>query len=449
MNLNISSIKAIGISLLCNTQGKVIELLCDEIGLDNKIHVDQLFITIFDRESREKAANFLVELKSRGVTLDWPLSITVDSRQPILLHFSGGMNGDNMFIVGTKTPASANQFFEELMKINNEQANKLRQAIKEQMQTARSNTVNQDRQLYEELTQLNNELSNTQRELTKKNIQLEQQRKALNKLNTELSTTIEELQQTRDQLIQSEKMASLGRLVSGFAHEINTPIGIALTAASTIEETTRTVDFMLNQEDVSETELVAALKKLSIASGLTMSNLRRAAKLVGSFKRTSIDQSLENQRLFGLHEIIRDIVTSLESKFKSTAITIEVDCPTTLNLYSYPGVMGQILSNLILNSWNHGFDEGQLAGKISIYAYSEDEQIYLNYSDTGKGMTSEVLEKLFEPFYTTKRGKGGTGLGMFICYNLVMTRLNGTLKCQSQIGAGSQFYISFPSNIIN
>ncbi len=447
MNLNPLSIKSIGISLLCNTQGKILELLCDEIGLDSKIKINQLFITVFDLDSREKAANFLVELKQRGVTLDWPLTITVDSRT-ILLHFSGGMNGDNMFIVGTKTPASANQFFEELMKINNEQANRLRQAIKEQMR-ATHNTVGQDRQLYEELTQLNNELSNTQRELTKKNVQLEQQRKALNKLNTELSTTIEELQQTRDQLIQSEKMASLGRLVSGFAHEINTPIGIALTAASTIEETTRTVNFMLNQEDVSETELVAALGKLLVASGLTMSNLRRAAELVGSFKRTSIDQSLENPRLFGLHEIICDIVTSLESKFKSTAITIKVDCPTTLNLYSYPGIIGQILSNLMLNSWSHGFDEGQLAGKINIHAYSEGEQVYLNYSDTGRGMNPEVLEKLFEPFYTTKRGRGGTGLGMYICYNLVMTRLNGILNCQSQVGAGSQFYISFSSNIIN
>ncbi|MEZ5670891.1 MAG: histidine kinase dimerization/phospho-acceptor domain-containing protein [Thiotrichaceae bacterium] len=358
MNLKTLDIKATGISLLCNMQGKIIELLCDEIGLASKIQVGQIFITVFDLESREKAANFLVELKLRGVTLDWPLSVTVDA-QPMLLHFAGGMNGDNMFIVGTKTPASANQFFNELMKINNEQANKLREVIKQQVQGTR-NIDNRDSQLYEELTQLNNELANAQRELTKKNMQLEQQRKELKQLNTELSSTIAELQQTRDELIQSEKMASLGRLVSGFAHEINTPIGVALAAASAIEETTQTINFMLNQEDVSETELVAVLEKLAIASGLTMSNLRRAAELVQSFKRTSIDQASETQRLFGLYEVIHDVIVSLDSKFKSTAITIEVECPMAPNLYSYPGVISQILTNFMLNSWIHGFDEGQM-----------------------------------------------------------------------------------------
>lgn len=179
----------LGVSLLCDHQGKVINLLCDELELASYIKEGKLFTAAFDNENREKAANFLVELKSKGVTFDWPLSLYANNRL-LLLHFSGGLDGDNLFIVGNTTPLNVDQFFDELMKINNEQTNALRETMKAQFQVTQWAKSNQSTQLYEELSQLNNELA-------KKNRQLEQQRKELE---------------------QSEKMAALGRLVSNFAH---------------------------------------------------------------------------------------------------------------------------------------------------------------------------------------------------------------------------------------
>lgn len=154
--------KPTGVSLLCDLRGNVLELLCDEIGLDDKIATNQLFITAFDSDSREKATNFLIELKLRGITLDWALSVTV-KQHPTLLHFSGSVNGNTLFIVGTRIPGNPEHFFNELMKINNEQANKLRGEIKNQVRATHNldHRDNLDSKLYEELTQLNNELANT------------------------------------------------------------------------------------------------------------------------------------------------------------------------------------------------------------------------------------------------------------------------------------------------
>lgn len=441
MNLNPSSIKSIGISLLCNTQGKILELLCDEIGLDGKIKINQLFITVFDLDSREKAANFLVELKQRGVTLDWPLTITVDSRT-ILLHFSGGMNGDNMFIVGTKTPASANQFFEELMKINNEQANKLRQAIKEQVRATHQN--NQDSELYEELSQLNNELANTQRELTKKNAQLERQRGELEKLNIALSTTIKELHKTRDELAQSEKMASLGRLVSGFAHELNTPIGIAVGSASALQGEARKIKWLLDQEEVDVDELLSAVDGIDNGFELTLSNLERAGNLISSFKRTAVDQTSGELRSFSVLEVIQDTLNTLKNHFKKTEISIQISCPPDLKIVSLPGALEQILTNLLMNSLIHGFDEGKCSGEIHINVQLQEQHLQLNYFDNGHGISAENLEKIFEPFFTTHRAHGGSGLGGYICYNLVTTQLKGNISCHSQLEHGVNFNITYP-----
>jgi signal transduction histidine kinase len=433
------------ISLLCDSQYKIIEFIRDELGISKQVAVGHSFTAIVDSESLEKALNFLVELRTKGATFDWPLAVPLD-RQLSLLHFAGGISGNDFFIIGAKTSTNINQLHEELMKINNEQVNMLRKTIKEQMLTARAREG--DSQLYEELTKVNNELANTQRELAKKNVQLEQQRKKLEVLNQELQATIAELQRTRNELVQSEKMASLGRLVSGFAHEINTPIGIALTAASMIDETAQTINTMLAAKEVSETELTTALDKLSNAGQLTVSNLRRAGDLVTNFKRTSIDQTMGTKRLFGLQGIIQDIILSLDNKFRRTSIKIELTCPTDLNIYGDPGAISQILTNLLINSLIHGFEDGQQAGTITIHAYRDSHTIHLDYTDTGKGMDKEALEKLFEPFYTTRRARGGTGLGMYICYNLVVTRLKGTITCESELGEGSIFHISFPIETI-
>lgn len=434
------------ISLLCDIHGIVQELLYDEIGLSDKIRVGQPFNATFDLASMEKASNFLAELKLRGVTLDWALSLVFEQR-PLLLYFSGGVNGDSLFIIGTRTSRTPSEFFEELMKINNEQANKLREVIKKQVQMTQRPSDNPSSQLYEELMKLNNELSNTQRELTKKNFQLDHQRRQLEHLNQELSATISELHRTRDELTQSEKMASLGRLVSGFAHELNTPIGIAVGSASALQDQARKVKWLLEQEEVDVDELVSAVNSIDTGFQLTLANLERAGNLINSFKRTAVDQTASDITAFNVFELIQDTLNTLCNQFKKTAIQIHVSCPQDLVVISLPGALEQILTNLLLNSLTHGFAEGKNPGDIHLHVELQNEQLQFCYSDNGHGIATEYLEKIFEPFFTTYRSHGGTGLGTYICYNLVTVQLKGTIRCESSLGNGVKFYIQYPVSL--
>ncbi|MBE9563018.1 MAG: HAMP domain-containing protein [Proteobacteria bacterium] len=230
----------------------------------------------------------------------------------------------------------------------------------------------------------------------------------------QLNNKVEELSKTRHELVQSEKMASLGRLVAGFAHELNTPIGVAVGTASVLQNKTKLINKLLEQEEVDEEELLTVLAAVDEASELTLSNLKRASHLVNSFKRTDIK--------------------------------IQLDCPDKLNIYSIPGSLEQILTNLIMNSWIHGFDEGKNSGNIAIAIQLVEDRLKINYSDTGKGIPPEALEKVFEPFFTTNRVGGGSGLGMYICYNIVTTKLAGSMTCESTVGEGVLFKIDFPEH---
>lgn len=261
---------------------------------------------------------------------------------------------------------------------------------------------------------------------------------------SELDNKISELTKTRNELIQSEKMASLGRLVGGFAHEINTPIGVAVSASSFLEENARTIKHLLAQEEVTEEELLACSEPIEEAAKLTQSNLRRAAKLVASFKRTAIDQSNETSHLFDVAESISDVINSLRNKFKRTQIKINIKCPEKLSLYGNPGDLEQLLTNLMFNSLVHGFNNGEEQGSIHIEVKQVKKIFQLEYSDNGKGMDITHLDRIFEPFFTTNRTHGGSGLGLYICYNLVTINLKGTIHCDSRPNQGVYFLIQFP-----
>jgi signal transduction histidine kinase len=260
----------------------------------------------------------------------------------------------------------------------------------------------------------------------------------------QLNAKVEELTQTRHELVQSEKMASLGRLVAGFAHELNTPLGVAIGSASMLQRKAKKVNSLVEQEEVDVDELLAILKSIDKGSDLTLSNLERAANLVTSFKRTAIDQTSDKARSFHVHQVVNDTINTLQSQFKKTDIEISVDCPKALKVKSLPGALEQILTNLLMNSLIHGFNEGQNAGVIQINVQLSGEQLHLEYSDNGKGIASENLEKIFEPFFTTYRAHGGSGLGMYICYNVVTTQLHGTINCESTLGKGVIFRIDYP-----
>ena len=263
----------------------------------------------------------------------------------------------------------------------------------------------------------------------------------------QLNAKVEELLQTRQELVQSEKMASLGRLVAGFAHELNTPIGVAIGSTSILQEEANKINQLIEQEEVDEDELLSALDSINQGSNLTMSNLKRASKLVTSFKRTAVDQTFDVIRKFRVNEVINDTINTLRNRFKQTDIDIQVDCSVELNVNSLPGALEQILTNLLINSLIHGFNDGKNAGIIKINAQQLDsEHLHLEYSDNGNGIPETNLAKIFEPFFTTNRAHGGSGLGMYICYNLVTTQLQGTISCESTLGKGIKFAINYPIN---
>jgi len=288
-----------------------------------------------------------------------------------------------------------------------------------------------------EILHLNREQSSLMRELHKTNAQLTQKKKAL-------TQSIADLKSAQAELVESEKMASLGRLVAGFAHEINTPVGIALTASSSILESSEQIDRMLLQDEVEEEELISAFESIRDASKLVFSNLNRSADLVGSFKRTSIDQSFESVSVYCLNDTIEDVFASMRIKIKNTAIKTMFDSQENISLYGNPGDIFQIISNLFDNSFLHGFDNGKLGGEIAIGVRKKENNIVIHYSDTGKGMSTETAERIFEPFYTTLRARGGSGLGMYICHNIVTSRLNGMIVCNSRQGKGTEFKITVP-----
>jgi signal transduction histidine kinase len=274
-----------------------------------------------------------------------------------------------------------------------------------------------------------------------------QQEEVLARISTHLRLIelTHQLQQSHQKLVQSEKMASLGRLVAGFAHELNTPLGVAIGSASILLQEAQKINGLMEQEEVDVDDLLPVLESLDQSANLTLSNVKRAANLVKSFKRTAVDQTSDEIRKFYVHEVIFDTINTLHSRFKKTAIDIQVDCPNEINVNSLPGVLEQILTNLLMNSLIHGFNEGQNAGSIKIKVQEKGNNLHLEYSDNGKGIEKENLAKIFEPFFTTNRAHGGSGLGMYICYNLITTQLQGTITCDSTLDFGVVFNIDYPT----
>jgi signal transduction histidine kinase/purine-cytosine permease-like protein len=296
------------------------------------------------------------------------------------------------------------------------------------------------------LTQESRQLA--QEELDERNLQLLQEVQERNLAEAQLQEkakqleqTLHNLQQAEAQLIQTEKMAALGGLVAGIAHEINTPIGIGVTAASLLAEKTIAFSERFKSGTMKRSDLEKFLDLAQQSSRMTLSNLERAAELIHSFKQVAVDQSSESKRLFNLKEYLEEILLQLSPKLKATKHQVEVKGDRHLTLISYPGAFSQIVTNLIMNSLIHAYQPGE-AGQIILSFEQTDTQVILKYTDDGSGIAPENLSKIFEPFFTTKRGQGGSGLGLHIVYNLVTRKLKGTIQCESQLGTGTTFVIT-------
>lgn len=262
------------------------------------------------------------------------------------------------------------------------------------------------------------------------------------KSNADLSSALENLKKTQTQLVDSEKLASLGALVAGISHEVNTPIGIGVTAVTHMAGILNQIQKDLENNTLKRSSLESFLKSSTEAAHLVEMNLNRAAQLIKSFKQVSADHVSEAKRVFQLKEYLDEIILSLHPTLKKTKLTTEINCATDIVIDSYPGILFQVITILVMNSVTHAFNPGE-EGKISINVSDGDKMVTINYSDNGKGISPENLKKVFEPFFTTKRGKGGIGLGLNIAYNRIV-QLGGEISCASTLGEGTTFIINIP-----
>lgn len=251
----------------------------------------------------------------------------------------------------------------------------------------------------------------------------------------ELKQSLDTIQKTQEQLVQSEKMAAIGGLVAGVAHEINTPIGIAVSAASHLEDKTTEFVAKVESKKLKRSELDNYAKTAADSSNLILKNLSGAVKIVQGFKQVAVDQTSGERREFNLKPYIEDVLLSLKPKLKKTKHKVTVNCPEDLALDSFPGALSQIISNLVMNSLIHGFEQME-AGEIIFDAARENGSVLLTYRDNGKGMNEKDMAKIFDPFFTTRRSQGGSGLGMHIVHNLVTQTLGGSISCESEPGNG-------------
>jgi PAS domain S-box-containing protein len=261
--------------------------------------------------------------------------------------------------------------------------------------------------------------------------------------NRALQESLEFIKRTQQHLVESEKMASLGGLVAGVAHEINTPVGVGVTASSFLEDKTKVFSEKVKNGDLKRSDLEKYLGVATEASSIIHKNLNRAADLIRSFKQVAVDQSGEVKRTFKLKQYIDELFISLRPKLKRTSHQVQIHCPDDLAIDSFPGVFSQVITNFVFNSLTHGFEEKE-EGLITLDIWAEEGDLFVIYKDNGKGMEETTLKKIFDPFFTTKRGQGGTGLGMHIVYNLVTITLGGQITCQSSPGNGTQFSIRIP-----
>lgn len=272
---------------------------------------------------------------------------------------------------------------------------------------------------------------------------VEERSAELESANTKLSLSLQTLQDRQAQLVQSEKMAALGNLVAGIAHEVNTPVGIGVTAASLLEEKMRQFEALFRAGALKKSEFERYLETAIESTTMILANLERAASLMKSFRQVATDQSTEAPRRFRVNEYLSDVLLSLRPRLKRTPHEITIDCDPELEIASYPGALSQIITNLLMNSLIHAYDEGQ-AGHINIRAYREANAVVFVYEDDGKGIPHWNLPRVFEPFFTTRRGQGGTGLGLNIVFNLAHRPLGGTVDCDSVIGHGARFTLRIP-----
>ncbi|ABN61515.1 integral membrane sensor signal transduction histidine kinase [Shewanella baltica OS155] len=252
-----------------------------------------------------------------------------------------------------------------------------------------------------------------------------------------------ELKKAEHSLMESERLASLGALVAGVAHELNTPIGIAVTAASALEANTKDIAAQIKDGKMLRSTFDNYIEHCSQGTPMILRSCLRAANLIASFKNISVDQTSEQRRIFKLHDVANDHITMLRTAHKNVKWTFENTISPEISCDGYPGALGQVISNLLHNAAVHAFEPTD-SGTITISAEIKDDYVTIYVTDNGKGMSEVILARIWQPFFTTKLGSGGSGLGLSICRNIVVGILGGSLIASSAEGQGTCFTLHLP-----
>jgi len=263
--------------------------------------------------------------------------------------------------------------------------------------------------------------------------------------NSKLAETLQSLEKAHQDLIQSEKLAALGSLVAGVAHELNTPIGNALMSATTLGKDIENLDEALHK-GLRRSSLEQFLAESEQSLSILQRNLERASDLINNFRQVAVDRTTSQLRWFNLHQVLVEAITLLQPLLRNTQCKVLIDVPENLNITSYPGPLGQVVTNLIQNALIHAFEK-QEEGLITLKAnfIADKQQVELSVQDNGLGMDKTLQKKVFDPFFTTKIGQGGTGLGLHLVHNIVTGVLGGRIQLTSEVGKGSCFILTFPS----
>jgi signal transduction histidine kinase len=293
-----------------------------------------------------------------------------------------------------------------------------------------------------EMNKQQRELIGQQEQLKAENIHRSQTEKTLTQTNRELKNSIQELRKAQERLLDAEKMAILGKLSAEISHEINTPIGVSITSTSYLSDLLSSLQFDIDNQKLTKRSLDDFTNNADQSLHLLLNNLNRASDLITSYKQVAVDQTSDKTRKINVAQYLNEIIQSLHPKLKKTKHTINVNCAENIDIYCHAGAISQIFTNLIINSILHGFDAIE-SGTITINAELKGERLYLHYQDNGIGVPQDKLSQLFDPFYTTKSGDGGTGLGTHIINELVTDTLNGKIVAHSDVGQGLSYDIEF------
>lgn len=293
-----------------------------------------------------------------------------------------------------------------------------------------------------EFTTLGNSFNQMTKQIMQSSLDLT---RANDTLEQKVQERTQELAGAQQQLITAEKMASLGQLVAGIAHEVNTPLGNSITALSFNNDAYKKIKKQFDDKTITSNDFAQYLQLAGDSMSLMKINLNRASELVQTFKKVAVNQSDEHLVEFSVLDHVHEVLLTLRPQLKKMSIKIDLDIDEFLTIQSYPGAYYLILSNLITNSLKHAFKDG--IGTIKINIFIDKERITIRYEDNGKGMTNSARKKIFDPFYTTGRGSGGTGLGLYTTYNVVTQQLLGDITVESEEGIGSRFIVSLPLNL--